>query len=122
KATNPGINTIVIEIPNKTMHLIKLQVIFESNSFRVAESPLTVALGLTIEGSPMVTNIEEMPHGLIAGATGSGKCVCINTINLSLLYKAHHDDVILILVDSYMVELTPYIINSHLYAIIITHV
>src|SRR5699024_2250545 len=87
EAPIPGKNTIGIEIPNKTMHLVNLQEIFESNSFKDAESPLTVALGLTIEGSPIVTNIDEMPHGLIAGATGSGKSVCINTIILSLLYK-----------------------------------
>src|SRR5699024_12218085 len=73
EAPIPGKNTIGIEIPNKTMHLVNLQEIFESNSFKDAESPLTVALGLTIEGSPIVTNIDEMPHGLIAGATGSGK-------------------------------------------------
>src|SRR5699024_3856247 len=67
EAPIPGKNTIGIEIPNKTMHLVNLQEIFESNSFKDAESPLTVALGLTIEGSPIVTNIDEMPHGLIAG-------------------------------------------------------
>src|SRR5699024_4659451 len=105
-----------------TMHLVNLQEIFESNSFKDAESPLTVALGLTIEGSPIVTNIDEMPHGLIAGATGSGKSVCINTIILSLLYKAHHDDVKLLLVDPKMVELTPYNNIPHLIAPVITNV
>lgn len=122
EAPIPGKNTIGIEIPNKTMHLVNLQEIFESNSFKDAESPLTVALGLTIEGSPIVTNIDEMPHGLIAGATGSGKSVCINTIILSLLYKAHHDDVKLLLVDPKMVELTPYNNIPHLIAPVITNV
>src|SRR5690625_4774669 len=122
EAPIPGKNTIGIEIPNKTMHLVNLQEIFESNSFKDAESPLTVALGLTIEGSPIVTNIDEMPHGLIAGATGSGKSVCINTIILSLLYKAHHDEVKLLLVDPKMVELTPYNNIPHLIAPVITNV
>src|SRR5699024_4341210 len=78
--------------------------------------------GLTIEGDPLITNIEKMPHGLIAGATGSGKSVCINSILLSLLYKASHEDVKLLLIDPKMVELAPYNGVPHLVSPVITDV
>lgn len=122
EAPIPGRNTIGIEIPNKNMHLVNLQELFEADTFKEPASPLTIALGLTIEGEPVITNIDKMPHGLIAGATGSGKSVCINTIILSLLYKAHHNDVKLLLVDPKMVELTPYNNIPHLIAPVITNV
>src|SRR5699024_2461588 len=93
-----------------------------AETFKNTDSPLTVALGLTIEGVPVITNINKMPHGLIAGATGSGKSVCINTIILSLLYKADHNDVKLLLIDPKMVELTPYNNIPHLIAPVITDV
>src|SRR5699024_8266913 len=92
----------------------------ETDTFENAESPLTVALGLTIEGEPLITNIGKMPHGLIAGATGSGKSVCINAILLSLLYKANMDEVKFLLIDPKMVELTPYNGIPHLVSPVIT--
>ena len=122
EAPIPGKNTIGIEVPNQTAQFVSLQEIIETEKFKTAQSPLTIALGLTIEGLPLITNIEKMPHGLIAGATGSGKSVCINTIILSILYKAHHDEVKLLLVDPKMVELTPYNNIPHLIAPVITDV
>lgn len=84
---------------------------------------MTVALGADIEGESVVTDLQKMPHGLIAGATGSGKSVCINTILISLLYKANHHEVKFLLIDPKMVELTPYNdIPPHLVAPVITDV
>src|SRR5699024_3958032 len=99
-----------------------LQTIIESEAFEKGRSPLTIALGLTIDGSPLITDINKMPHGLIAGATGSGKSVCINTIILSILYKASFEDVKLLLIDPKMVELTPYNHIPHLITPVITDV
>ncbi|MEN2467038.1 DNA translocase FtsK [Ornithinibacillus sp. JPR2-1] len=122
EAPIPGKNTIGIEVPNPTSQMVGLSEIIGSNSFKDSSSPLSIALGLNIEGTPIVTNIQKMPHGLIAGATGSGKSVCINTILLSLIYKAHHDDVKFILIDPKMVELAPYNGIPHLVSPVITDV
>lgn len=122
EAPIPGKNTIGIEVPNPTSQMVGLSEIIGSNSFKDSSSPLSIALGLNIEGAPIVTNIQKMPHGLIAGATGSGKSVCINTILLSLIYKAHHDDVKFILIDPKMVELAPYNGIPHLVSPVITDV
>lgn len=122
EAPIPGKNTVGIEVPNPKAQMVGLQEIFETEEFKKSSSPLTVALGLNIEGSPIITNIQKMPHGLIAGATGSGKSVCINTILISLLYKASHDDVKLILIDPKMVELTQYNGIPHLVSPVITDV
>ena len=122
EAPIPGKNTIGIEIPNKNSQMVGLQGVFETEQFKDSKSPLTIALGLTIEGLPLITNIQKMPHGLIAGATGSGKSVCINTILISLLYKASHEDVKFLLIDPKMVELAPYNGIPHLVAPVITDV
>ncbi|PAV30121.1 DNA translocase FtsK [Virgibacillus profundi] len=122
EAPIPGKNTIGIEIPNLHAEMVGLQGIFETEQFRQSTSPLTIALGLSIEGLPMITNIQKMPHGLIAGATGSGKSVCINTILISLLYKASHEDVKFLLIDPKMVELAPYNGIPHLVSPVITDV
>lgn len=122
EAPIPGKNTIGIEVPNPTSQMVGLQDIIGSESFKENSSPLTIALGLNIEGVPIVTNIQKMPHGLIAGATGSGKSVCINAILLSLIYKAHHDDVKFLLIDPKMVELAPYNGIPHLVSPVITDV
>ncbi|WP_085991659.1 DNA translocase FtsK [Oceanobacillus senegalensis] len=122
EAPIPGKNTVGIEIPNEKAQTVGLQEIFETEAFKENESPLTIALGLSIEGEPKITNIQKMPHGLIAGATGSGKSVCINTMLVSLLYKAHHDDVKILLIDPKMVELAPYNGIPHLVAPVITDV
>jgi S-DNA-T family DNA segregation ATPase FtsK/SpoIIIE len=122
EAPIPGKNTIGIEVPNQYPQFVTLQKIIETEAFKSATSPLTIALGLTIEGEALITDIEKMPHGLIAGATGSGKSVCINTIILSLLYKAHYEEVKFLLIDPKMVELTPYQSIPHLIAPVITDV
>lgn len=122
EAPIPGKNTIGIEIPNLKPQMVGLQEIFEAEAFKQSHSPLTIGLGLTVEGQPLVTNISKMPHGLIAGATGSGKSVCINTILISLLYKASHEDVKLLLIDPKMVELAPYNDIPHLVSPVITDV
>lgn len=122
EAPIPGKNTIGIEIPNRKAQMVGLQEVFETAEFIQSSSPLTIALGLTIEGKPLITNIQKMPHGLIAGATGSGKSVCINTILISLLFKAHYDEVKFLLIDPKMVELAPYNGIPHLVSPVITDV
>ncbi|WP_284139864.1 MULTISPECIES: DNA translocase FtsK [unclassified Virgibacillus] len=122
EAPIPGKNTIGIEVPNPQASMVGLQEILETEQFKSSTSPLTIALGLNIDGSPIVTNIQKMPHGMIAGATGSGKSVCINTILLSLLYKANHEEVKFILIDPKMVELAPYNGIPHLISPVITDV
>ncbi|RDW16386.1 DNA translocase FtsK [Oceanobacillus arenosus] len=122
EAPIPGKNTVGIEIPNPKAQMVGLQEIFETEAFKKATSPLSIALGLSIEGEPAVTNIQKMPHGLIAGATGSGKSVCINTILISLIYKANYDEVKFLLIDPKMVELAPYNGIPHLVAPVITDV
>ncbi|GEN51766.1 DNA translocase FtsK [Halobacillus faecis] len=122
EAPIPGKQAVGIEIPNKQSMMVGLQEIFESEAFQNDDSPLTVGLGLDIGGDSIVTNLKKMPHGLIAGATGSGKSVCINTILISLLYKAHHEDVKFLLIDPKMVELAPYNDLPHLVSPVITDV
>ncbi|CQR48166.1 DNA translocase SftA [Paraliobacillus sp. PM-2] len=122
EAPIPGKHAIGIEIPNEQAKAVSLQEIFQTNQFQENQSPLNIALGLDIAGSPIVTDIKKMPHGLIAGATGSGKSVCINTILISLIYKASHEDVRLMLIDPKMVELAPYNEIPHLVAPVITDV
>src|SRR5690625_287616 len=122
EAPIPGKNTIGIEIPNLNAQTVGLQEIFATNEFMNSQSPLTIGLGLNVEGQALITNIAKMPHGLIAGATGSGKSVCINTILISLLYKASHDEVKFLLIDPKMVELAPYNGIPHLVAPVITDV
>ncbi|RLL47799.1 DNA translocase FtsK [Oceanobacillus piezotolerans] len=122
EAPIPGKNTVGIEIPNRHARMVGLQEVFETKEFKESSSPLTIALGLSIEGEPKITNIQKMPHGLIAGATGSGKSVCINTMLVSLLYKASYEDVKILLIDPKMVELAPYNGIPHLVAPVITDV
>lgn len=122
EAPIPGKNTVGIEVPNPKAETVGLQEILDSDPFINNKSPLAIALGLNIEGNPKITNIQKMPHGLIAGATGSGKSVCINTILISILYKASHEDVKFLLIDPKMVELAPYNGIPHLVAPVITDV
>lgn len=120
QAPIPGKNTVGIEVPNKIRQVVSFQDVVENETFKNNEDPLPIALGLTVEGEPLITSINKMPHGLIAGATGSGKSVCINTILLSLMYKCHHDDVKFLLIDPKMIELSPYNGIPHLIAPVIT--
>ncbi|TSB48093.1 DNA translocase FtsK [Alkalicoccobacillus porphyridii] len=120
EAPIPGKNTIGIEVPNQISEAVWLREILRRDVFIQPTSPMTVALGLDISGQPIVTDLRKMPHGLVAGATGSGKSVCINSILISLLYKATPDEVKLLLVDPKMVELAPYNDVPHLVAPVIT--
>lgn len=122
EAPIPGKHTIGIEVPNKTSRPVFISEIINSPVFQESSSPLTAVLGLDIGGNPIVTDLRKMPHGLIAGATGSGKSVCINTILVSLLYKATPDELKLILIDPKMVELAPYNRIPHLVSPVITDV
>ncbi|MCJ2147257.1 DNA translocase FtsK [Bacillus sp. B19-2] len=120
EAPIPGKNTIGIEVPNLHSKMVYLREMIRSSEFRTNPSPLTAALGLDISGKPVVADLKKMPHGLIAGATGSGKSVCINTILVSLLFKAAPSDVKLLLIDPKMVELAPYNKIPHLVSPVIT--
>jgi DNA segregation ATPase FtsK/SpoIIIE, S-DNA-T family len=122
EAPIPGKHTIGIEVPNQKSRPVYISEIINSQEFKNCSSPLTAVLGLDIAGSPIVTDLGKMPHGLIAGATGSGKSVCINSILVSLLYKAHPDDLKLMLIDPKMVELAPYNRIPHLVSPVITDV
>nr|WP_315613304.1 DNA translocase FtsK [Alkalihalobacillus sp. MEB130] len=120
EAPIPGKNTIGIEVPNRNSTPVFLREILRRKDFIRSESPLTVALGLDISGQPIVTDLKKMPHGLVAGATGSGKSVCINSVLISLLFKATPDEVKLLLIDPKMVELAPYNGLPHLVTPVIT--
>ncbi|MEC2078248.1 DNA translocase FtsK [Metabacillus fastidiosus] len=122
EAPIPGKNTIGIEVPNKESKMVFLREILRNPVFRSNPSAMTAVLGLDISGQPVVTDLSKMPHGLIAGATGSGKSVCINTILVSLLYKAAPHEVKLLLIDPKMVELAPYNEIPHLVSPVITDV
>lgn len=104
----PGKEAIGIEIPKEKKSIIDLRSIIESDDFSKADSKISVALGKDSEGNCIISNLEKMPHLLIAGATGSGKSVCINTIIMSILFKARPDEVKFILIDPKMVELNLY--------------
>jgi len=120
EAPIPGKRTIGIEVPNPSSRTVPLREILDSRAFRERRSPLTVALGLDISGAPVVTDIQKMPHGLIAGATGSGKSVCMNAMLVSMLYKAAPHEVKWLLIDPKMVELAPYNGLPHLLSPVIT--
>ncbi|WP_339147298.1 MULTISPECIES: DNA translocase FtsK [unclassified Sutcliffiella] len=122
EAPIPGKNTIGIEVPNRVSKPVFIREIIRHPSFIQHTSPLTVALGLDISGQPVVLDLQKMPHGLIAGATGSGKSVCVNSIIMSLLFKSTPDEVKLLLIDPKMVELTPYNHIPHLVSPVITDV
>lgn len=120
EAPIPGKNAIGIEVPNDVSEPVLIREILRSGEFQNNPSPLTVAMGLDIEGKPIVTDIQKMPHGLIAGSTGSGKSVCINSILISIIFKATPDEVKLMLIDPKMVELAPYNDIPHLVTPVIT--
>lgn len=122
EAPIPGKRTIGIEIPNKASRPVYVSEIINNEVFTLDKSPLSVALGLDISGRPVVTDLRKMPHGLIAGATGSGKSVCINTMIISLLYRSTPEEVKLLLIDPKMVELAPYNGIPHLLSPVITDI
>src|SRR5579883_2510244 len=116
----PGKSTVGIEVPNRRRETIFLREVVESSEFHASASPLTVALGKDIAGRIVTADLAAMPHLLIAGSTGSGKSVALNSIIVSLLYKSTPDEVRLILVDPKRLELGLYDGIPHLYTPIIT--
>lgn len=120
EAPIPGKAAVGIEVPNKENSPVALRELFESKEFKEFDSPITFAVGKDIAGKTVVADIAKMPHMLIAGATGSGKSVCINTLIMSILYKAHPDDVKLIMVDPKVVELSVYNGIPHLMIPVVT--
>lgn len=120
EAPIPGKAAIGIEIPNKETVAVMFRDLIESEEFQKNTSKIAFAAGKDIAGKVIVTDIAKMPHLLIAGATGSGKSVCINTIIMSILYKAHPDDVKLIMVDPKVVELSVYNGIPHLMIPVVT--
>ncbi|MDE6904188.1 MAG: DNA translocase FtsK [Lachnospiraceae bacterium] len=120
EAPIPGKAAIGIEIPNKETVPVMFRDLVESQDFQKNSSNIAFAAGKDIAGKVIVTDIAKMPHVLIAGATGSGKSVCINTIIMSILYKAHPDDVKLIMVDPKVVELSVYNGIPHLMIPVVT--
>jgi S-DNA-T family DNA segregation ATPase FtsK/SpoIIIE len=116
----PGKTTIGLEIPNAVRHTVYLSEIMRSDVFDRSNSPLTLALGKSIGGNPVIADIAKMPHVLVAGTTGSGKSVALNAMILSLLYKSTAEQVRLIMIDPKMLELSVYDGIPHLLAPVVT--
>jgi S-DNA-T family DNA segregation ATPase FtsK/SpoIIIE len=116
----PGKSVIGLEIPNEHREIVYLSEILSSQVYQEAKSPLTLALGSSISGSPVVADLARMPHALIAGTTGSGKSVAINAMVLSLVYRVGPKDVRLIMVDPKMLELSVYEGIPHLLTPVVT--
>ncbi|MGC8741380.1 MAG: DNA translocase FtsK 4TM domain-containing protein [Candidatus Sumerlaeaceae bacterium] len=112
----PGRDTVGFEIPNKHRRLVRLREVIESRQFREHESPLALALGVTTTGEPYIGDLASMPHLLIAGATGSGKSVCLNSLICSILFRMPPDEVKFIMIDPKRVELNMYHDIPHLLA------
>ncbi|MBA4494394.1 DNA translocase FtsK [Paenactinomyces guangxiensis] len=120
EAPIPGKSAVGIEVPNAEIAMVGLRDVLESTQYQQETSKLSIALGKDISGEPIVANLAKMPHLLVAGATGSGKSVCINGIISSLLYKARPDEVKLMMIDPKMVELNIYNGIPHLLAPVVT--
>ena len=120
EAPIPGKSAVGIEVPNKENTAVSFRDLVESKEYKNFQSNLAFAVGKDIGGQVVVSDIAKMPHMLIAGSTGSGKSVCINTIIMSILYKAHPDDVKLIMVDPKVVELSVYNGIPHLMIPVVT--
>lgn len=114
QAPIPGKAAVGIEVPNKVKSSVRIRGLIESNIFTANQSSLTVALGKDIAGEVMIADLAAMPHLLIAGSTGSGKSVCLNSLIVSILYKSHPDEVKLLMIDPKMVELSSYNEIPHL--------
>ncbi|MCS7461833.1 DNA translocase FtsK [Paenibacillus doosanensis] len=120
EAPIPGKSAIGIEVPNTEVSIVTMREVMESGAFQEASSKLSITLGRDISGQPIVGNLARMPHMLVAGATGSGKSVCINGIITSILYKAKPDEVKFLMIDPKMVELNVYNGIPHLLAPVVT--
>ena len=120
EAPIPGKAAVGIEVPNKEISMVHLRDLLETQEFVQSGSRLTIALGKDIAGNPEVTDLAKMPHLLIAGATGSGKSVCLNTLIASILFKATPEEVKLLMIDPKMVELATYNGIPHLVNPVVT--
>jgi S-DNA-T family DNA segregation ATPase FtsK/SpoIIIE len=120
EAPIPNKAAVGIEVPNKTSESVTIREVIDSDVFRQAKAPLTVALGRDISGHEVICDLSKMPHLLIAGATGSGKSVCINTLIISLLYHSTPDEVRLLMIDPKVVELGVYNGIPHLLVPVVT--
>ncbi|GAB6931439.1 DNA translocase SpoIIIE [Paenibacillus sp. JCM 10914] len=120
EAPIPGKSAIGIEVPNPEVSIVTMREVMETPTFQDAEAKLSIAFGRDISGQTIVGNLARMPHLLVAGATGSGKSVCINGIITSILYKAKPDEVKFLMVDPKMVELNVYNGIPHLMAPVVT--
>ena len=120
EAPIPGKSAVGIEVPNKTVSAVHLRDVLDCEDFKKAVGGIPVGLGKDIAGKPVITDLAKMPHLLVAGSTGSGKSVCINTIISSILFNRKPDEVKLILIDPKMVELSVYNDIPHLMAPVVT--
>ena len=120
EAPIPGKQAVGIEIPNKENEIVHLRDIIDSDNFRSSESKLAMALGKDVAGEEVIADIAKMPHVLIAGSTGSGKSVCINTLITSIIYKAKPSEVKLVMIDPKVVELSVYNGIPHLLIPVVT--
>lgn len=120
EAPIPGKSAIGIEVPNEEIAIVGLRDVLESDAYQRAKSKLSMALGKDISGSPIIADLQRMPHLLVAGATGAGKSVCINGLIISLLYQARPDEVKLMMIDPKMVELNVYNGIPHLLTPVVT--
>ncbi|HEY5776767.1 MAG TPA: DNA translocase FtsK 4TM domain-containing protein [Xanthomonadales bacterium] len=116
----PGKSTIGLEIPNTNRQIVFLSEILRSEAYEKSPHPLTLSLGKSISGRPVVANLAKMPHLLVAGTTGSGKSVALNAMILSLLYKSGPEEVRLVMIDPKMLELSVYADIPHLLAPVVT--
>jgi S-DNA-T family DNA segregation ATPase FtsK/SpoIIIE len=116
----PGKTSVGIEIPNEMREIVRLSESLASQAYEESQSPLTIALGKDISGHPVVADLTKMPHLMIAGTTGSGKSVCINSLILSLVYKATPEHTRFIMIDPKMLELSVYEGIPHLLAPVVT--
>ena len=120
EAPIPGKQAVGIEVPNKENEMVHLRDIIDSDKFANSESKLTMALGKDVAGAEVVTDIAKMPHVLIAGSTGSGKSVCINTLITSIIYKSKPSEVKMVMIDPKVVELSVYNGIPHLLIPVVT--
>ncbi len=120
EAPIPGKSAIGIEVPNEESQMVGLRDVLDSDEFKKFNSPLAMALGKDISGKPIIADMSKMPHLLIAGSTGSGKSVCVNTLINSILYKAKPDEVKFLLIDPKVVELANYNGIPHLLIPVVT--
>ncbi len=120
EAPIPGKAAVGIEVPNKEISMVHLRDLLETQEFAQSKSKMTLALGKDIAGNPIIADLARMHHLLIAGATGSGKSVCLNTLICSILFKATPDEVKFLMIDPKMVELANYNGIPHLVSPVVT--